>query len=351
MLDLCEDFTGITNRFEAWWAHQLVDRPIFLAAANSQPSRPINRRLELLDDPERWFETKYQDMLLLHRRGDMFPNIRVDFGPLLLASVFSGERLFGADTAWTPEVINDDWSNIQWDFSTEHPWWQKMSQLLQRVSEAAAGHFAVCSPNLGGSADILLALRGATRLSLDVIDQPERIKQAVLSIYPAWWQAFQDLIRIPAEKGAELIHWLYLWSSRPYVVSECDYCYMIGRKQFESLFLPDIARQAAAVKRAVYHLDGPGCARHIDALLSLPELDAIQFTPGVENPSALPWLGMFSKIQSKGKSLLVICPAEEVLALCDQLSPEGLGVLIETPLSPHELDDLYAQFSRKYISN
>jgi hypothetical protein len=348
MLDFCEDFSTIKNRFEAWWAHALVDRPIFLAAANTRPERPIHRRLDLLGQPERWFEAKTQDMLQLHRRGDLLPNIRIDFGPALLASVFGGERRFEADTAWTSDFINDQWSNTRWEFTTGHPWWEKMVHLLEMVSTAAAGHYAVCSPNLGGTGDILLTLRGATNLCLDVIDQPDQVEQAVQAIYPAWLQAFQELNRLPAEKGAELIHWLYLWSSRPYVIAECDFSYMIGREAFEHLFLPDIARQAAAVRRAVYHLDGPGCTRHIEALLSLPELDAIQFTPGVENPSALPWVDMFHKIQAGGKSLLVICPAGEVLALCEALSPEGLGLLIETPLTVQELDELFGQFCRKY---
>ncbi len=348
MLELCEDFTNITKRFEAWWAHELLDRPIFIASANSRPERPITRRLDLRDQPERWFDAKYQDMLQLYRRGDMLPNIRVDFGPALLASVFGGERRFEADTAWTSDFINDQWSNTHWDFSTDQGWWKKMTQLLEMVSIAAAGRFAVCSPNLGGSGDILLTLRGATSLCLDVIDQPDQIEQAIQSIYPAWLHAFQELNRIPAEKGAEVIHWLSLWSSQPYLIAECDFSYMIGQKPFECLFLPDIARQAAAVKRAVYHLDGPGCTRHIDALLSLPELDAIQYTPGVENPSALAWVELFHKIQARDKSLLVICPADEALALCDALSPEGLGLLIETPLSVQELDELYGLFCKKF---
>ncbi len=350
-LELCEDFPAITKRMEAWWAHDLLDRPVFLASANTRPERPINRRLDLLDQPERWFEARYQDMLQLYRRGDLLPNIRVDFGPCLLASVFGGKRRFEADTAWTSEFINDQWSNVEWKLSAGNPWWQKMVQLLERVSSAAAGRFAVCSPNLGGSGDILLILRGSTGLSLDVVDQPDQIEQAVQAIYPAWQRAFQELYRITARKGAELIHWLSLWSSRPYLIAECDFSYMIGQKTFERLFLPDIARQAASAGRAVYHLDGPECTRHLDALLSLPELDAIQYTPGIENPSALPWLEMFRKIQARGKSLLVICPADEVLTLCDALSPEGLGVLIETPLSTLELDELYRLFCKRYTGN
>jgi hypothetical protein len=347
-MELCEHFPEIVQRFEAWWERELVDRPIFLGMANTRLERPINRRLDLLDDPESWFAAKYQDMLQLHRCGDMLPHIRVDFGPVFLASIFSGQRLFGADTGWTPAMINDDWSNIEWAFSKRDPWWQRMAALLVRVSAAAKGQFAVCSPNLGGAGDILLTLRGATELSLDLLDQPEKVQHAIRSIYPAWWQSFRDLYRIPKSKGAELIHWLYLRSSTPYVIAECDFSYMISTKHFEDFFLPDIARQAAEVERSVFHMDGPGCTKHVDAVLSIAELDAIQFTPGVENPSALPWVKMFRKIQAKGKSLLVICPAEEVLTLCDELSPKGLGVLIETPLTSQELDELYEQVSKKF---
>ena len=64
------------------------------------------------------------------------------------------------------------------------------------------------------------------------------------------------------------------------MIPACDFNFLIGPREFERLFLPDIARQAATAGRAIFHLDGPGAARHIDALLDLPELQAIQFVPG-----------------------------------------------------------------------
>ncbi len=112
----------------------------------------------------------------------------------------------------------------------------------------------------------------------------------------------------------------------------------------EDLFLPDIIRQASAAGRAVYHLDGPAATRHLDALLDVPQLQAIQFSPGAGAPSALPWIDMFRKIQNSGRSLQVICPAKEVLTLCDELRPEGLALMVETPLTVDELNDLFAQF-------
>jgi len=47
----------------------------------------------------------------------------------------------------------------------------------------------------------------------------------------------------------------------------------------------------------------------------VPEITAIQFTPGAGTPSALAWVDMFKRIQSRGRSVLAICPPEEVIAL------------------------------------
>jgi len=348
-LAFCEDFPAIAQRFEAFWAHEAADRPIFIAAANSDPSRPITRRLELLDQPDAWFEAKLADLHQLHCVGDALPSIRVDFGPVLLGAMFGGKLEFGGDTAWTHAFINDDWSNApDWTLRDNNPWWLLLCSLLKRVAADAAGRYLVCTPDLGASADVLLNLRGATALCLDVLEQPDRISSATDAIYPAWHRAFSQLYRETTARRAGLIHWLGVWSDRPYMIPACDFNFMIGPNEFNRLCLPDIARQAATVGRAVFHLDGPGAARHIDALLDVPDIQAIQFTPGTGTPSALAWVDMFRKIQRRRRSLIVVCPAHEVLTLCEALPPEGLAFLLDNAPPPDELDDLFRQLCRQY---
>jgi hypothetical protein len=46
--------------------------------------------------------------------------------------------------------------------------------------------------------------------------------------------------------------------------------------------------------------------------------------------------------------VLVICPAEEVLALCEALRPEGLAIWVDAPLTPDQLDDLFVRFRKQY---
>ena len=83
-----------------------------------------------------------------------------------------------------------------------------------------------------------------------------------------------------------------------------------------------LARQAATVGRALFHLDGPDAAKHIDALLEVPELQAIQFTPGAQSPSAMRWIPMMKKIRRSGRSVQIICPPEEMPAICELRKPE-----------------------------
>ncbi|MBX7258631.1 MAG: hypothetical protein K1Y02_19880 [Candidatus Hydrogenedentes bacterium] len=345
----CPTFPKIAHRLEAWWHQDCIDRPVFIASYNGNPSRPITRRLELLQSPLAWLEAKRADMAQIRYVGDAIPNVRADFGPVLLGPMLGGSLEFGADTGWTHAFINDDWSNApDWILRDDNPWWKLLRELTDLVAEDARGNYIVCTPDLGGSADVLLNLRGPENLCVDVMMQPDFIRDQIDAIYPAWREAFTGLYRRAMQAGAGLFHWLCLWSNRPYMVPACDFNYLISPEVFNSVCLPDIARQAATVGRAVFHLDGSGAARHIDALLEVPDIKAIQFTPGEGTPSALPWVDMFKKIQAKGKSVLIFAPANEVLTLCDELKPEGLAFSVTVPKEPCEVEDVFYQVCRRF---
>ena len=79
----------------------------------------------------------------------------------------------------------------------------------------------------------------------------------------------------------------------------------------------------------IFHLDGPGAIRHLDTLLEIDELDAIQWVPGHGNPPAKAWLAMLKKVQCAGKSLWISTPPEDVHAILEELRPEGLMIHVE----------------------
>ena len=146
-----------------------------------------------------------------------------------------------------------------------------------------------------------------------------------------------------------MYHFFGLWSNQPYTLQACDFNALISPQHFREFFLPDIARQAATAGRAFFHLDGPRAAVHIDALLEVDGLASHPVHAGrwhVVGPGR-GWR-CSARFRRAGKSVLVICPADEVLELCDALDPHALAVLVEGVSTADELDDLYAAFRRRY---
>ena len=347
-LEFCPRFAEVAARHEAWWNQRLDGPPLLIATANGNPNRPIDRRLSLLCDAESWFAAKLADMKQTHLAGDALPHIRADFGPVLIGGMLGGTIEFQSDTTWTHSFINDDWSNApDWILREDNPWWNLLHTLAKRVCQDAPGRYLLCTPDLGGSADVLLNLRGSSELCLDAIECPQRLKDAQDAIYPTWHRAFTMLYRTAMTAGAGVNHWVQLWSNRPYMVPACDFNYMIGPDEFRDICLPDIARQSETIGRAVFHLDGPGATRHIDALLEVPAIRAIQFTPGTGTPSALEWIPMFRKIQSAGRSLLIFALPEEVVTLAEQLDPRATAFLVSMG-TPAEVDALHTSLAARF---
>jgi hypothetical protein len=317
--------------------------------ANPDPTRPITRRCEWLFEPDRWLAEKEQDVRQIRRFGDALPAVRVDFGPGLVASLIGVDRQFASDTGWLPRVIcNPEWADAPDWRVKDNRWWRQYLLLLDMAAEHGAGRYLVCSPNLGAGPDILAKLRGGTELCMDLLDRPETVAAAIDALYPAWHEAFVAFYERALVAGALPIHWLMLWSERPYMVSECDLGYMIGQREFRRLCLPEIARQVAAVGRACFHLDGSGATRHLDTLLEIPQIRAIQYTPGAGTPSAMPWLGMFRRIMATGRAVMISAPVGEVLPLMEALPPEGLAIQVEGPATVDELEEIESAVNRRY---
>ena len=138
-----------------------------------------------------------------------------------------------------------------------------------------------------------------------------------------------------------------LWSNVPYHVLECDFNYMIGPRAFGQLFLPEIAAQAAAVGRSIFHLDGPGASRHWKALVNTPEITAIQYVTGAGNQT-MEKIEMLQAIQKAGRPLQVTVEAGQALEVSRHLDPAGLCLLIEHNLDPAGLDSLVEKICQPF---
>ena len=79
-------------------------------------------------------------------------------------------------------------------------------------------------------------------------------------------------------------------------------------------------------------LDGTQAVRHLDALLEIEPLDAIEWTPqaGIETGGHKRWHEMYRKILSAGKSVQVVNVEPcEVVPLLDGIGNRGVYILIQ----------------------
>jgi len=326
------DWPTTRERYEAFWHGEIVDRPLIQVTA----PRPDGVRPPLPQDADEFLDQNValprmeQAVAATYYTGDAFP-LAFPVSPSLVAiqaAYLGGEYKVASGTAWCDPTISD------WDMrpplavGPDNIWWRRSQRILEEGAKRFEGNIAVGIPDLQGGGQILDLLRGTEALALDLVERPGEVKTALQEIDEAWlhyWKACNDLI-LPRQDG--YVDWLRAWSDRPMVTVECDLCCMISPTMFNEFFLPGLRRQTQWVKRTIYHLDGSGAIRHLDALLELETLDGIQWVPGAGAKPMCEWIPLLKRIQDGGKLLVVACRADEVVPLLDALRPEG--VLLQT---------------------
>lgn len=356
------DWARCQERYEAFWASEVLDRPLIQITAPlpGVPARPL-KHISPADETglRHWFT---DPELVLPRltwqakntyyAGDAFPlALPVSGGLVAILAAYLGcpyRMVPGTDSAWADPIIEEWDSRPSFTFSSDNEWWQISRRLLEAATETSNGEYLIGVPDLQGDGQVVALLRGTERLALDMIEHPEEVKVALAEVNAAWLSYWRECNRIIGSGIQGYVDWLGVWSRAPAVTLECDFSCMISPQMFNEVFLPGIAQQAQWVPRTIYHLDGPGAVRHLEALLSLAELSGIQWVPGAGAAAMSEWVPLLQRIQAAGKLLVIACEAGEVAGLLSQLRPEGL--LLSTHCgSVEEADELLAQVEREFV--
>ena len=114
---------------------------------------------------------------------------------------------------------------------------------------------------------------------------------------------------------------------------------------FDRFVRKDIEAEINWLDRSVFHLDGPQALRHLDTLLAMPRVHAIQWVPGANSGPAMQWVPILRRIQAAGRAIHMTVEPDEVLPLLGALDPRG--ILLQTRVdSEDEADALVAQVAR-----
>ena len=344
-----DDWELIRQRYEAWWEQAPINRPIVrITAPRRTPAiiaPPVNSQalLTWFTDPAIVLPRLEAQVSATYYAGDAFP--WVDPTSQSLAAIEAA--YLGAPYRIDPQTLTG-WADPIIAGWQPHPtitpemdnfWWQATQRLLESAASESQGRYVISIPDLQGGGEILALLRGSEALAYDLVDQPEVIVPAIDAINRAWLEYYLACYEIIHRWQSGYVDWLGIWSDLPAVTVECDYAVMVSPRMFVCHFLPGVAQQVDMVSRSVFHLDGPGAIPHLDSLLALPGLRAIQWVPTPDRPSPLQWIPLLQRIQAGGKGVVVACSPHEVLPLLQALNPQDV-ILTTTCTSPAEADSL-----------
>ena len=88
----------------------------------------------------------------------------------------------------------------------------------------------------------------------------------------------------------------------------------------------------------IFHVDGEGVARHLDAILSVPEVHALQWVQGVgDDLPIMQWVPFLKKLQARQAPVVVDMRPEELEPFIEAMDPQGLFLWMATESETEEL--------------
>ena len=160
-------------------------------------------------------------------------------------------------------------------------------------------------PDLGGVMDVVASLRGTENLLMDLYDDPDEVKRLIKDVEVAWYDAYNDFSSVLAPQKAHT-DWSGLLSNTPSYITQCDFCYMLGNPMFREFVLETLIKDTKILDHVIYHLDGIGQLNHLDDILSIPDLNAVQWVYGDGKPTGVNWLDVYAKIEKAGKGIMLV---------------------------------------------
>ncbi len=316
-----------------WW-NGTLDKPLMAITLRNARRSGTGARAPLLSQanctdfswtPEEVIEAIDEELSKNEYLGDAYPYVNFDaFGPGVLAA-FCGANLDNSSgRVWFFPRREEEIADIRVKYDPANPWSSRIKAIYRAGIERWGRTVVMGMPDLGGVLDAAAVFRGSQNLAMDLYDDPEEVLRLCGEIEGAWRDAYLDMSTVlhPAEAG--YTDWSGLLSREPSYIIQCDFSYMIGNEMFRQFVLPTLRRDVGWLENAIYHLDGVGELNHLDTILELEKLRAVQWVFGDGKPGPMHWLDVYRKIRSAGKRMMVLGRPGEVLETIRTLGGTGM---------------------------
>lgn len=329
-----EDFDLSMQRVYAWYENEIIDRPPVRFMAHNAFLDAATEDISDLSPSEKkawWFDVEAQVDLFTRsiegRRfhGETFPVFFPNLGPDVYAAFYGAELEFGEVTSWSTPFVKqwEDISQIKLDMGNEYM--LKLEALTQAALERCPGKFLVGYTDLHPGLDCVAAWRDPQQLCLDMVDNPEQVKELselAIADFELIYNRFDKTLK---EHKQPSVSWMGIPSFGRMHIPSCDFSTLISPAFFEKFGLPILEREVQSMTHNIFHVDGWGVAKHIEAILSVPQVHALQWVQGVGDDQPIrQWVPFLKTLQARGVPVIVDLSKTEIFDFMTEMKPEGI---------------------------
>ncbi|MCC7354580.1 MAG: hypothetical protein IT330_12605 [Anaerolineae bacterium] len=326
------DYEQAKARIDAFWEREVLDRPVVHLFVEKPPEKQIPLPPSHHAMPaERWLDAGYQAELALATLsnwdflGDSLPVAWPNLGPEIFSALYGCPMIYGDyGTSWSQPILHDwhDADRLQLDW--DGPYLRKLHEMTDALLEIGRGKFITGMTDWHPGGDCIAAFRDPQNLAMDMLTHREDVKALLVRLEADYFRLYDLFYHKLRAAGQPISTWTSLVSDEKYYIPSNDFSCMISKKMFDDIFLPGLSNECRFLTHSIYHLDGPRALHHLDSILSIPELDALQWVPGYRQEEYHRWVWVYQKAQAAGKGVQVLCNVSELEEVMETLDPHGL---------------------------
>jgi hypothetical protein len=344
------DFDMSMKRVYAWYENELIDRPPVRFVAHNAFLDAAKEDISQLPPTEKkawWFDVETQVELFIKSiegrkfHAETFPVFFPNLGPDVYAAFYGAELEFGEVTSWSIPLVRkwDDVEELKLDMDNEY--FRKLEELTIFALEQSSGKYLVGYTDLHPGLDCMAAWRDPQQLCIDLIDNPDKVKElaaVAIADFEIIYDHFDNMLKAHNQLS---VSWMGIPSFERMHIPSCDFSTLISPKFFRQFGLPILQREVQTMTHNIFHVDGKGIARHLEAILSVPQVHALQWVQGVgDDLPIMQWLPFLKEMQARGVPTIVDLNMKELDTFMVEMKPQGLFLWIATDSEDEEIDIL-----------
>lgn len=325
-LEYKPDFERARSYWDAFWQGAIIDRPCANVRAAMVPQPRGGGGLQPVDGDFAAAVRQFDGYLATHAfLGEAMPAFRPGFGPDQMAAFLGAPLVINPEdhsTSWSLKVV-DDWAAfLPLKVEDDNRYFGRMQEFHRVAAAHFSGRCLLSEIDFHSNIDCLEGLRGALKLLYDLIDTPDLVHEAMRQVRSLFARIYGQFLSYGDKDRWGTTSALPFYSRGHFNRIQSDFICLLNPDLFRRFVLPAIEEEARLFGHSCFHLDGPGALVHLDDLLAIPQLHAIQWVPGAGNPPQLEWPELLHRIQAAGKAIILHVTADEARAAHRLYRPE-----------------------------